>query len=75
MLIGGRKVEARISYPAGKLFRDEELGDFKIYEGNVTIGAMVRRGDAQGPVSVQIKFQTCNKNTCLTPATITVTTR
>ncbi len=63
----------KIDYPEGKLEKDSTLGDYKIYEGKVTIKAHVRRakGDT-APLEVSIKVQACSSKGCLVPATIKV---
>lgn len=60
----------KIAYPAGKLKKDK-LGDYKIYEGKVTIKAEIRRakGDT-GPLEVSIKLQACDAKSCLFPSTV-----
>jgi DsbC/DsbD-like thiol-disulfide interchange protein len=57
-------------YPAGKL-KVDPVGDFRIYEGKVTIKAMVTRakGDTD-PLQVTVKYQVCNDKTCKPPATV-----
>jgi uncharacterized protein len=80
--VGAReKPEAvKVEYPEGKLEKDKAIGDYKIYEGKVTIKAQVRRakGDTS-PLEVSIKVQACSKSPdgkdggkCLEPATIKV---
>jgi DsbC/DsbD-like thiol-disulfide interchange protein len=68
-----RPQAVKIDYPAGT---DHQLGDikFKIYEGQTTIKAHVRRarGDT-GPLEVSVKLQACDKATCLQPSTVKVT--
>jgi len=68
--LGGVKVE----YPAGKVKKDKVLGDYKIYQGKVTLKATVTRakGDT-GPLAVVIKVQACDDSRCLEPAKITLT--
>jgi len=66
--------DAKVEYPPGKLVKDEDAGDYKIYEGTVTIKAKVRRvkGDTS-PLALAIKLQACTKSACLLPATVKVT--
>lgn len=63
--------ELKVEYPAGKLVPDKEVGDYRIYEGQVRIQAMVRRmpGDT-GPLELNLKFQACSDRSCLLPATV-----
>ncbi|MBI1913383.1 MAG: hypothetical protein HYS12_01290 [Planctomycetes bacterium] len=65
---------AKVEYPEGKLIKDDVVGDYKIYEGTVTIKAKVRRtkGDTS-PLALTIKLQACTKSTCLLPATVKLT--
>lgn len=55
------------SYPAGRL---SEHG-YKYYEDKVVIPATVQRaaGDT-GPLEVSIRFQACDKRSCLPPVTV-----
>src|SRR5262249_48981130 len=67
--------EVKIDYPAGKVVKDTTTGDYKTYEGKVTIKATVRRakGDT-GPLSLSVKIQACDDKSCLLPATVKLTT-
>jgi DsbC/DsbD-like thiol-disulfide interchange protein len=64
----------KVDYPPGEVKKDAALGDYKIYEGKVTIKAQVRRarGDS-GPLAVSIKLQACDKSSCLVPGTVKLT--
>jgi hypothetical protein len=66
--------DAKVEYPPGKLIKDEDVGNYKTYEGMVTIKAKVRRvkGDTS-PLGLAIKLQACTEKACLTPATIKLT--
>jgi thiol:disulfide interchange protein len=69
---GKKKPESvKVEYPPGKAVKDSVVGDYKIYQGKVTIKAVVQRakGDA-GELAVEVKLQACNKSKCLLPATI-----
>jgi hypothetical protein len=63
----------KVEYPEGKLVKDPVVGDYRIYEGQVTIKAQVRRakGDTS-PLEVGIRVQTCTDKKCLERATIQV---
>ncbi len=66
-----QKLESvKIDYPDGHLVKDK-AGDYKKYEGKVTIKAQVRRarGDTS-PLDVSIKLQACTDTACLPPATV-----
>lgn len=66
--------DVKVDYPAGKLVKDKTVGDYKTYEGTVTIKATVRRakGDSE-PLDVAVKIQACSDKTCLAPATVKLT--
>jgi DsbC/DsbD-like thiol-disulfide interchange protein len=68
--------DVKIDYPAGKLVVDKTVGDYKTYEGTVTIKAKVTRdkGDTE-PINVAVKLQACDKTTCLAPATAKLTAK
>ena len=72
-LKGKDKLKARVDYPVGK---EKALGKirFNIYEGTVTIDAVVDRkmGDT-GPITVAVEVNSCSGNTCLAPGTVRVT--
>jgi uncharacterized protein len=64
----------KVEYPEGKLVKDATVGDYRIYEGKVTIKAQVRRakGDTS-PLEVSIRVQTCTETKCLPRSTVQVT--
>jgi DsbC/DsbD-like thiol-disulfide interchange protein len=66
--------DAKVEYPAGKLVKDETVGDYKTYEGTVTIKAKVRRakGDTS-PLGLSITFQACDDKICLLRSTVKLT--
>ncbi len=66
--------DAKVEYPPGKLTKDDVVGNYKIYEGTVTIKAKVRRtkGDTS-PLALTVKLQACTDKACLSPATVKVT--
>ena len=65
--------EPKIDYPDGKVIENKDLGNYKTYEGEVTIKANVRRakGDT-APLELTVKVQACDDSKCLLPATIKV---
>ena len=64
--------EVKIEYPPGKVHKDT-LGDYKVYEGKITIKALVKRAKSDtGPLEVNIKLQACNDKSCLFPSTLKV---
>ncbi len=68
-----KPADVKVEYPEGKLVKDAAVGDYRTYEGKVTIKARVRRakGDTS-PLEVSIQVQACNDKGCLLPATIKV---
>jgi DsbC/DsbD-like thiol-disulfide interchange protein len=68
---GGKTVPAKVEYPAGKLVKDNVIGEYKVYEGTVTIKATIDR-PADGSVEATVKFQTCTETMCLLPSTVKV---
>jgi DsbC/DsbD-like thiol-disulfide interchange protein len=71
---GDRDVEAQVEYPAGADAYQSGIGAYKVYQGQVTIMATVKRADASTPLTAHIAVQACNdkKMTCLPPATLVV---
>jgi DsbC/DsbD-like thiol-disulfide interchange protein len=66
-----RPTEVKVDYPAGKTIKDKTFGEYKVYEGTVTIKAHVQRakGDTS-PLQVSVKLQACNDKSCLLPSTV-----
>jgi thiol:disulfide interchange protein len=63
--------DVKVNYPAGTYYNKLNL-PCQVYEGKVTIQATVQRaaGDT-GPVSVAVRFYTCDDDTCYPPSTKT----
>jgi DsbC/DsbD-like thiol-disulfide interchange protein len=63
--------DVKITYPAGKLIVDATTGNYKVFEGDVTIKAKVKRakGDTS-PLQITIKLQACDDKRCLLPADV-----
>ena len=62
--VGGKPTKAKVEYPEGKLIKDTVVGNYRTYEGTVTIKATIdRAGD--GPVEAIIAIQTCTDKKCL----------
>jgi DsbC/DsbD-like thiol-disulfide interchange protein len=62
----------KVEYPPGTPHKDEDLkGTYNIYEGQVTIRAVVQRaaGDA-GPLQVAVRVNACDATKCLAPGKI-----
>src|SRR5262245_22576315 len=71
---GKKELQAvKLTYPAGEVKKDKDVGDYKIYTGKVTIKAEVQRakGDTD-PLEVTVKLQACNDKLCLAPGKITL---
>jgi DsbC/DsbD-like thiol-disulfide interchange protein len=66
-----RLQDVKVEYPAGHVVKDKTVGDYKVYQGTMTIKASVRRakGDS-GPLDVSVRLQACSDTTCLAPATV-----
>ncbi len=64
----------KIEYPKGKVIVDAAVGNYKVYEGKITIKATLKRtkGD-DSPLEVSIKLQACDDKRCLLPATLKIT--
>jgi uncharacterized protein len=64
-----------IEYPKGKLVEDKTVGDYRIYEGTISIKASVRRAaNDKEPLEVSVTFSACDdKGNCLLPATVKLT--
>jgi DsbC/DsbD-like thiol-disulfide interchange protein len=62
-----------IAYPAGKVKKDAVVGDYKIYEDQVTIPVTIQRA-AGAAVELSVRLNACNaKGFCLPPGTLKVT--
>ena len=46
----GKTVPAKFNYPKGIRVEDKSVGDYYVYRGNVTIGAILDRNGITGPV-------------------------
>jgi DsbC/DsbD-like thiol-disulfide interchange protein len=72
------KVEdVKPAYPAGKLIRDKDVGNYKVYEDKVEIPVTLKRtaGDIS-PLQVELRFMACSdKGVCLMPATVKITAK
>jgi thiol:disulfide interchange protein len=66
--------QPKVEYPEGKLIKDETVGNYRTYEGKVTIRAKVKRarGDT-APLNLEVKVQACDEKACLLPATVKAT--
>jgi len=63
----------KTEYPKGKPVKDATVGDYNVYEGEVTIKATVKRSaGAKAPPDVKVRLQACSEKTCFPPATVKV---
>lgn len=64
----------KIDYPSGTEVKDDVIGNYKIYQGDVVIKAVVKRaaGDTT-PLEMNLSFQACDEKSCLLPATVKLT--
>lgn len=73
--VTNKEADVKVAYPPGKTTKDTVVGDYKTYDGKVTIKAEVKRakGDT-GPLTLTVKIQACDeKSVCLLPATVKLT--
>ncbi len=69
----GKAIDAKIDYPEGKLVKDS-AGDYRSYEGTVTIKVTVDRAKlGSGPIDLIVKVSACDKDSCLLPGDIKLT--
>jgi uncharacterized protein len=66
----GKDLKAKVEYPKGTAHEDKAVGEYKVYEGKLTIKATVPRGKDDGPLEVSIKVQSCDGMKCLLPGTV-----
>lgn len=68
----GTSIPSKVEYPAGKLVKDDVVGDYATYEGVTKIKAkVVVPNDQKTPLEVVVKYQACSKKSCLAPAVAT----
>ena len=71
VLVDGKEVPANVDYPKGKSVKDQVVGDYLVYEGEVTITAQVTRPKgAAGALEVAARVQACTERECLLGATL-----
>jgi DsbC/DsbD-like thiol-disulfide interchange protein len=66
-----KPASVKVDYPKGHTVEDKVVGKYTSYEGKIEIRATVERapGDTE-PLTVGVRFQACDKNSCLFPATV-----
>jgi len=67
---GGKKVDAKVKYPAGTERTEKGVGKLQIYEGQVVIEAVVEGGT--GPYEVSVRVNACDEGKCLPSGTVKV---
>ncbi|NBR05710.1 MAG: hypothetical protein EBT92_08055 [Planctomycetes bacterium] len=69
----GKSIPAKVEYPAGKLVKDDIVGDYSTYEGTIKIKLRVAvPRNETSPLDVVVKYQACSKKSCLAPAVATL---
>jgi DsbC/DsbD-like thiol-disulfide interchange protein len=69
-IVTKEKIKLEVAYPAGKVKRDD-LGAYKIYEGQVAVTAKLQRAKADtGPLEVHLEVNACDKSQCLPRGTL-----
>jgi DsbC/DsbD-like thiol-disulfide interchange protein len=72
--VEGKKAEdVKLDYPPGKLVKDKDVGTYYIYEDSAAIKVTVPRTAGDSPLKLKVRFQACNEQTCLPPATVELT--
>jgi uncharacterized protein len=67
------KPQVKVTYPAGKVIQDKDVGNYRVYEGKVNVrAAVVRANGDKSPLEVSVRFSACNDKGCLPPASIKV---
>jgi DsbC/DsbD-like thiol-disulfide interchange protein len=67
------KPKVEVTYPAGKVIMDKDVGNFRVYEEKVNVQAKVLRSNGdQSPLEVSVRFNACNDKGCLPPATVKI---
>jgi uncharacterized protein YyaL (SSP411 family) len=69
VLVGGKAVEAAVVYPKGEVVKDAMAGDYRTYDGTVTLAGKLTRG-ADGGLEVRVKLMACKEGTCLLPSVL-----
>ena len=72
----GKKLAAKVTYPKGTVEKDDRGATYRVYEGEVTIAAIIARAkDDVSPLELRVKVQACTSGEdgrCLLPATLKV---
>ena len=70
VFVGGKAVEAKVSFPKGAVAKDTTAGEYHIYTGAVTLTGTAPAGAADGPLEVRVAVTACNESTCLLPSVV-----
>jgi DsbC/DsbD-like thiol-disulfide interchange protein len=67
--------DVKVDFPKGKVKEDKLVGNYLVYEDQVTIKAKVHRAEGDtSPLEVTVGFMACHaKGVCLTPAKVKLT--
>lgn len=57
VLLDGKPVKAEIVYPRGEIRKDHILGDYSIYQREISIPVVVRRIQDSGPIELILRMQ------------------
>jgi uncharacterized protein YyaL (SSP411 family) len=68
--VGGKKVDAKVTYPKGKEITDSTGAQYLVYEGAVKITGSFASAD--GDVEVRVKLSACKEGLCLPPSVLKV---
>lgn len=75
-VVGGRGKLLDVRYPKGKMRKEKLLDnevEYQIYEGTVTIQAVVEPPPGGGGMELAVKFGACSqRGSCLQPATVKI---
>ncbi|QEL20382.1 DUF255 domain-containing protein [Limnoglobus roseus] len=66
--VGDKKVEAAIEFPKGTAVKDAVTGDYKVYDGTVTITGKLPRKKDDGVLEVRVRVLACKERLCLLPS-------
>ncbi len=70
-ITAAKPAKVAVNFPAGKVQKDTVLGDYKIWEGTVTIKAdVVRAAGDTGPLAIELTVNACTDKLCLQSGTI-----
>ncbi len=70
LMVDGKKLDAKVTYPKGKEVTDKDVGKYAVYEKIVALVAVIPATDA--PIEARVKLMACSDKNCLLPSTIKV---